>query len=135
MKHYKSLEIFSIFKVSTPPHKPKAPPQKRKVPLLKTFWRRFWFNIKQTARSGDERLRQSKDNNQTITLERKTSLSAWCRWIINTNDRSGCYTERSTMLSRRPILAWQTAPINRQVQPYSGKYRHTTMARQWGTRR
>jgi len=27
---------------SPPPHKPKAPPQKRKVALLKTFWPRFF---------------------------------------------------------------------------------------------
>jgi len=36
MKNYKSVEILSIFIVSSPPHKPK-------VPLLKTFWRRFWL--------------------------------------------------------------------------------------------
>ena len=44
-KHYKSVEILSIFGVSSPPHKPKAPPQKRKPPLLKTFWRRFLLPV------------------------------------------------------------------------------------------
>jgi len=34
VKHYKSVECLSIFRVS-------SPPQKRKAPLLKTFWRRF----------------------------------------------------------------------------------------------
>ena len=34
MKHYKSVEILSIFRVS-------SPPQKRKASVLKTFWRRF----------------------------------------------------------------------------------------------
>jgi len=34
MKHYKSVEFLSIFRMSSPPHK-------RKAPLLKTFWRRF----------------------------------------------------------------------------------------------
>ena len=41
MKHYKSVECSSIFRMSSPTHKPKSPPQKRKAPLLKTFWRRF----------------------------------------------------------------------------------------------
>jgi len=37
MKHYKSVAFLSIFRLSSPPHKSKAP-------LLKTFWQRFWFN-------------------------------------------------------------------------------------------
>jgi len=37
MKHYKSVEFLSIFRMSTPLHK-------RKDPLLKTFWRRFYQN-------------------------------------------------------------------------------------------
>jgi len=41
MKHYKPVEFLSIYRVSSPSHKPKAPPQKRKASLLKTFWRRF----------------------------------------------------------------------------------------------
>ena len=41
-EHYKSVEILSILECLAPPHKPKALPQKRKAPLLKTFWRRFW---------------------------------------------------------------------------------------------
>ena len=32
----------SIFRCQASPDKPKAPPQTRKAPLLKTFWRRFW---------------------------------------------------------------------------------------------
>jgi len=36
MKHYKSVEFFlSIFRISSPLNK-------RKAPLSKTFWRRFW---------------------------------------------------------------------------------------------
>jgi len=35
MKHYKQIEILSIFRVSSPPHKPKAPPQKCKAPYWK----------------------------------------------------------------------------------------------------
>jgi len=35
MKHYKSVEFLSNFGMSSPLHK-------RKVSLLKTFWRRFW---------------------------------------------------------------------------------------------
>jgi len=36
MKHYKSVEIFSIFRESSIPAKTQGP-------LLKTFWPRFWF--------------------------------------------------------------------------------------------
>jgi len=32
----------SIFRMSTPPHTNAMPLQKRKAPLLKTFWERFW---------------------------------------------------------------------------------------------
>jgi len=35
VKHYESVEFLLIFTISSPPHK-------RKAPLLKTFWRRFW---------------------------------------------------------------------------------------------
>jgi len=42
MKHYKSAEFLSIFRILSPLHKRKSHPQKRKAPLLKTFWRRFW---------------------------------------------------------------------------------------------
>jgi len=45
MKHYKSVEILSILECQAPPHKPKAPAQKRKAPLLKTFWRRFCSDV------------------------------------------------------------------------------------------
>jgi len=44
MKPNKSVEILSIFGVSSPashPAQTRSPPQKRKAPLLKTFWRRF----------------------------------------------------------------------------------------------
>jgi len=36
MKHYKSVEFLPNFRMSSPLHK-------RKVPLLKIFWRRFWI--------------------------------------------------------------------------------------------
>jgi len=42
MKHYKSKEILSIFRMSSLLHK-------RKAPLLKTFWRRFRAHFKYTA--------------------------------------------------------------------------------------
>jgi len=42
MKHYKSVEFVNL-KMSSPPHKHKAHLQKRKAPLLKTFWR--WFCV------------------------------------------------------------------------------------------
>jgi len=45
MKPYKSVEVFSMFSVKPPRIYPKAPPQNRKAPLLKTFWRRFWFSL------------------------------------------------------------------------------------------
>jgi len=38
MKHYKSVGFGQISKFQAPLHK-------RKAPLLKTFWRRFWFGI------------------------------------------------------------------------------------------
>ena len=41
MKHYKSVEFLSIFRMSSLPAQCKAPRQKRKAPL-KTFWQRFW---------------------------------------------------------------------------------------------
>jgi len=44
MTHYKSVEFLSIFRVSIPPHK-------RKAPLLKTFQRRFWVCCLFTRRS------------------------------------------------------------------------------------
>jgi len=37
MKHYKLVECLPIFSVSSPPHKPKALPQKRKAPYGKLF--------------------------------------------------------------------------------------------------
>ena len=45
MKHNKSVEILSIFRVSCPRTNPNPPPQKRKFPLLKTFWRRFCMQL------------------------------------------------------------------------------------------
>jgi len=44
MKHYKSVEFLSIFRVSNPLAQTQRPPQKGKAPLLKTFWRRFWLH-------------------------------------------------------------------------------------------
>jgi len=42
MKHYKSIKILSMFRVSSPPAQTQSPPPKKcKAPLLKTFWRRF----------------------------------------------------------------------------------------------
>jgi len=43
LKHetLQSVEFLSIFRFQAPTDKPKAPPQKRKASLLKTFWRRF----------------------------------------------------------------------------------------------
>jgi len=35
MKHYKSVEFLSIFRMSSLPHKPKARPPKRKTPYWK----------------------------------------------------------------------------------------------------
>jgi len=37
MKHYTSVEILLIFRVSSPPAKTQSPQQKCKAPLLKTF--------------------------------------------------------------------------------------------------
>jgi len=45
MKHYKSFVFCHFLKRGDPPYKPKDPPQKRKAPLLKTFWRRFWSTL------------------------------------------------------------------------------------------
>jgi len=42
MKHFKSVQILSNFRMSSPLHK-------RKEPLLKTFWRRFCTNTQQSA--------------------------------------------------------------------------------------
>jgi len=61
MKHYKSDEILSISRVSSPPNKPKSPPQKRKVPLWNTFWRRFWTDRKQTHEYIKDKNRQKND--------------------------------------------------------------------------
>jgi len=36
------LSFCHLLECQAPPHKPKASPQKRKAPLVKTFWRRFW---------------------------------------------------------------------------------------------
>jgi len=44
MKNYKSAEFLSIFRVSSPPEQTKRPPAETQSPLVKTFWRRFWFN-------------------------------------------------------------------------------------------
>jgi len=41
MTHYKSVEFLSIFRMSSPPAHTRSTPRKRKVPLLKTSWRRF----------------------------------------------------------------------------------------------
>jgi len=43
MKYYKSVEILSSYRVSSSPQQTQSLPQKRKAPLWKTFWRRFWF--------------------------------------------------------------------------------------------
>jgi len=45
MKHGKLVEFLSNLYVNPPLHERKAPPHKRKAPLLKTLWRRFWGNI------------------------------------------------------------------------------------------
>jgi len=37
MKYYKSVEFCQFLECQAPRNKPKAPPQKRKAPLLKTF--------------------------------------------------------------------------------------------------
>jgi len=36
------LRFCQFLECQAPPHKPKALPQKRKAPLMKNFWRRFW---------------------------------------------------------------------------------------------
>jgi len=51
MKHYKSVEILSIFRVSSPLAQTLSPPHKRKAPLLKTFWWRFWLDAQQNRPS------------------------------------------------------------------------------------
>jgi len=43
MKHDKLVELLSNFYVKPPMHESKAPQHKRKAPLLKTFWWRFWW--------------------------------------------------------------------------------------------
>jgi len=52
MKHYKSVEFLSNFRVSSPPAQTQRPPQKCKASLLKTFWRRFcsysWWETSST---------------------------------------------------------------------------------------
>ena len=40
-KHYKSVEILSMFRVSSPPAQTQSTPAEMQRPLLKTFWRRF----------------------------------------------------------------------------------------------
>ena len=41
LKHYKSEEFLSIFRMSSSPRKRKSPPHNSKAPLLRTFW--GWF--------------------------------------------------------------------------------------------
>jgi len=41
MKHYKLVEFFSNLNVKPPLNERKAPPHKRKAPLLTTVWRRL----------------------------------------------------------------------------------------------
>jgi len=36
MKHYKLVEILSIFRLPSPPHKPKAPPRRNAKP---PYWK------------------------------------------------------------------------------------------------
>ena len=43
MKHDKLVEFLSNFYVKLPVHESKALPHKRKVPILKPFWRRFCY--------------------------------------------------------------------------------------------
>jgi len=45
MKHYELMEFLSNLNVKRPLYERKAPPHKRKTPLLTTFWRRFWKDI------------------------------------------------------------------------------------------
>jgi len=41
MQHYKTVEFWQFLECQTPPRKRKPPTQKRKTPLLKTFWGQF----------------------------------------------------------------------------------------------
>jgi len=60
--------IFCQFlECQVPPHKAKATPQKRKAPLLKTFWRRFWW-----------RSEAASNDNWIITT---SNWMSW--WILN----------------------------------------------------
>jgi len=45
MKRYKPVEFLSIFRMSSHPAQTQTLPQKRKAPLLKSFWRRFCLNL------------------------------------------------------------------------------------------
>jgi len=46
MKHYKSVEILSIFGLSSPPAQTRSLPAETQSPLLKTFWWRFWVGLR-----------------------------------------------------------------------------------------
>jgi len=46
MKHYKSVEFLSIFRVSSPPAQTQSALAKTQNPLLKTFWRQFCLNVR-----------------------------------------------------------------------------------------
>jgi len=46
MKHYELVEFLSNLNVKPPLHERKALPHKRKAPLLTTFWRRLWSEVK-----------------------------------------------------------------------------------------
>jgi len=66
MKHNKSVEFLSIFRMSSLPAQTQIPPHKRKTPLLKTFWWRFWIEYWEfLIRIGRERACFRKVNDYT----------------------------------------------------------------------
>jgi len=74
MNHYTSVEFLFSFRMSSPPHKRKTTPQKRKAPLLKTFWRRFWMRVNQTS----------------VSLFSVTSFLSFCEQLVTTIIRLVC---------------------------------------------
>jgi len=124
MKHYKSVEILPIFRVSSPPAQAQSPQQKRKAPLLKTFWRRFWLYW--SNRSGIlkfEKILEPDKKLKFLEQERSRSVKMWLRPPLQTTWSAVCIRGYQSDIYRLRNCSIQNVRSSKTYQPLINTHR------------